>query len=280
MQLAPRRPSRRDRKNTEVRKAIVVLIALSIIVAAIAYVYASARGNIRPIDEATFCPTDAKGPNSITAILIDRTDTFNPIQQAAIQDRLNEIKDNTSRYDLIEVYTIEPTQQALLHPVFAMCNPGKGEDVNQWTGNPHLVEERWQTLFADPLQHLFDSILGGGTAQISPIMESIQSIVVTSLGSQDLIAKKIPRRLIIISDLLQYVKGYSQYRPLTSFSQFKTTPYYQSVRSDLSGISVEVWYVRRRATLALQGEKHVDFWRDYIADQGGSFDKVWYVPGI
>jgi hypothetical protein len=279
MQPTQRRPSRRDKKQNQVRKAIGVLVALCLFTAVVGYFYLSARAEIRPIDETTFCPTDTKGPNSVTTILIDRTDTFNPTQEAAIRDRLNDVKDHTSRYDLLEIYTVESTQDKLLKPEFSMCNPGRGEDTNKWTGNPHLIEQRWEAFFADPLQHLFDSILQGATAQISPIMESIQSIVVTRLGTQEIVSKKIPRRLIIISDLLQYVKDYSQYQPLSSFKQFKTLPYYQNVRSDLSGISIEIWYVRRQSTLALQKDKHIEFWKNYLSDQGGSVDKVWLVPG-
>jgi hypothetical protein len=141
------------------------------------------------------------------------------------------------------------------------------------------MEDRWQALFAEPLQHLLDSILDGGDAQVSPIMESIQSIAVTELGSEAVISRNIPRRLIVISDLIQYGPDYSQYRPFADFRNFKTQPYYQGVRADLSGISVEFWYVRRQKTLALQTKKHQDFWRNYITDQGGSIDKIWFVPG-
>jgi hypothetical protein len=275
-----RRPSRQDRKATQVRRAVVVLIFLGIVAVAAGYAYFYVLGNIRPIDSTTFCPTDAKGPSSVTAILLDRTDPFTLTQQTAIQDRLNAVKDNSSRYDMLEVYTVEPTTTELLKPAFSMCNPGRGDTINPWTGNPRLIEEHWQALFGGPLQHLFDNIVNGETAQTSPIMEDIQSIVVTRLGSQELVAKKIPRRLIIISDLLQYVKGYSQYhQPLESFDEFKKSAYYQNVRTDLSGISIEVWYIRRKKTLQLQGDAHIDFWRDYFADQDGAIDKFWYVPG-
>ena len=274
-----RRPNRRDKQQSAGRKAIGVLVGLFVVVAVIGYFYISIYANARPIDEKTLCPTDAKGPNSVTVVLIDRTDPFNITQQTALRDRLNDIREHTSKFDLLEVYSVEPIETKLLTPIFSMCNPGRGEGINQWIGNPHLVEERWQTLFGTPLQHLFDNILEGETAQISPIMEDIQSVVVSRLGAHDLVNNKIPRRLIIISDLLQYVKGYSQYHALGSFDQFKASPYYQNVRSDLSGVSVEFWYVRRKKTLALQSDKHIDFWRDYILDQGGSLDKVWYVPG-
>ena len=279
MQSSQRRPNRQDKRQSATRKAIGVLLVLCIIGGIVGYLYISVLADIRPLDPATFCPTDAKGPNSVTAILLDRTDSFNPTQQAAIRDRLNDVKDHTSQYALLQVYTVEPTQEKLLKPIFSMCNPGRGEGINKWTQNPHLMEERWQALFADPLQHSFDSILDGGDAQISPIMESIQSIVVTKLGSEEIVSQKIPRRLIIISDLIQYVPGYSQYRPLLDFKRFKTLPYYQNVRADLSGISVEFWYVRRQKTLAMQTQKHQDFWQNYISDQGGSVDKLWFVPG-
>ena len=280
MQFAQRRrPNRQDKRQAATRKAIGVLMALCVVGGVIGYFYISVSADTRPLDPITFCPTDAKGPNSVTAILLDRTDTFNPTQQAAIRDRLDDVKDHTSQYDLLQVYTVEPTQEKLLKPIFSMCNPGRGEGMNRWTHNPHLMEERWQTLFAKPLQHLLDSILDGGDAQVSPIMESIQSIVVTKLGSEEVISQKIPRRLIIISDLIQYVPDYSQYRLLLDFQHFNTLPYYQNVRADLSGISVEFWYVRRQKTLSIQTKKHQDFWQNYISDQGGSVDKMWSVPG-
>jgi len=275
-----RRPNRRDKQASQVRKAIAVLAFVCVVVAGIGYAYFAASKNIRPTDSLTFCPTDDKGPNSVTAILIDRTDPFNLTQQTAIRDRLNDVKDHMSRYDMVEIYSVEPTQTKLLKPEFSMCSPGRGEDASDWTSNRHLIEERWKNMFDAPLQNLFNSILSTETAQISPIMESIQSIAVTRLGSRKLASEKIPRRLIIVSDLIQYVKDYSQYyRNPRSFDQFRDTPYYQSVRADLSDINVEIWYVRRQKTLVFQGEKHVDFWRDYLSDQGASVDKVWYVPG-
>jgi len=274
-----RRPNRHDKKASQVRKAIFVLGGLCIAAVGIGYAYITMQANIRPTNPNTFCPTDAKGPNSITAILIDRTDSFNPTQQAAIRDRLNDVLDHTSKYDLIEIYSVEPTKTSLLKPEFSMCNPGRGEEVNQWTGNQHLVEQRFKTSFDAPLQHLFDLALSAKEADISPIMESIQSIAVTELGAQKTRSKFIPRRLIVVSDLIQYVNGYSQYKPIAPFAQFRKTPYYQNVRTDLSDIPIDIWYIRRERTLHLQGEKHIDFWRDYIADQGGAVDKVWYVPG-
>jgi hypothetical protein len=273
------RPSRHDKKKSQVRKAIVVLTGLVIVAGIIGYFYITMQASIRPTDPNTFCPTDAKGPNSVTAILIDRTDSFNPTQQAAIRDRLNDVLDHTTKYDLIEIYSVEPTKSSLLKPEFFMCNPGRGDDVSNWTGNQHLVEQRWKTSFDAPMQNLFTEALSAKEADVSPIMESIQSIAVTDVGAQKFKSKSVPRRLIVVSDLIQYVEGYSQYKPITPFNQFRKTPYYQNVRTDLSDISIELWYIRRERTLHLQGEKHVDFWRDYIADQGGSVDKVWYVPG-
>jgi len=276
---ANRRPSRQDKKAKQVRKAIVVLSLLFVVAAALGAANFYMRRDVRPTDPNTFCPTDGKGPNSVTAILIDRTDSFNPTQMAAIRDRINDVIDHTSKYDRIEIYTVEPTKTELLKPEFSMCNPGRGDDINDWTGNKHLVEERWKTSFDTPLQNLLNVMIGEEEAAISPIMESIQSIAVTDLGAKTTAAKTGSRHLIIISDLIQYVKDYTQYKPVGSFASFRKTPYYQRVQTDLSGIDIDVWYVRRAKTLHLQGEKHLDFWRDYFADQNGTVDKVWYVPG-
>src|SRR6202021_556214 len=110
-----RRPNRKDKQAKEVGKAIAVLVILGLFAAGIGYAYLTMREKVRPTDHATFCPTDEKGPNSVTAILIDRTDSFNPTQQAALRDRLNDVKDRMSRYDLVEIYSVEPTQTKLLH---------------------------------------------------------------------------------------------------------------------------------------------------------------------
>ena len=83
-----RRPNRHDKKTSQVRKAIFVLAGLFIAAVVVGYFYITMQAGIRPTDPNNFCPTDAKGPNSVTAILIDRTDSFNPTQQAAIHDRL------------------------------------------------------------------------------------------------------------------------------------------------------------------------------------------------
>ena len=144
MQSTQRRPNRQDKRQAATRKAIGVLLALCVIAGIVGYLYISASANIRPLDPVTFCPTDAKGPSSVTAILLDRTDTFNPTQQAAIRDRLNDVEDHASQYELIQVYTVEPTQEKLLKPIFSVCNPGRGEGMNKWTQNPQLMKERWQ----------------------------------------------------------------------------------------------------------------------------------------
>ena len=156
-----------------------------------------------------------------------------------------------------------------------MCSPGRGENVSDWTGNKHLVEERWKTSFDAPLQNLFNEALSAKEADVSPIMESIQSIAVTDVGAQKFKSKSIPRRLIVVSDLIQYVNVYSQYKPITPFAQFRKTPYYQNVRTDLSDIPIEFWYIRRERTLRCRANLCISISGAIISPIGAaSVDKV------
>jgi hypothetical protein len=276
-----RRISKREERLKSKNFWGVVIIAIVVGVLGLCTTfYISAKQSVRPLDKETLCPTDDAGPNSINVVLIDRTDKFSPTQQAAIRDKLEELRAGTEKYDLIQIYSVGSTQVELLQPEFSMCNPGRGKEISEWTGNPHLVESKWKRLFGEPLQRIFDTALDSSEAQTSPIMESIQSISVTAFNSHKNGKSNHPKRLIVISDLMQHVADYSQYNGKLSFLDFKTKPYYQKIRSDLSRVSVSIWYIHRQNTVNLQTKEHFEFWQTYFADQGASVDSFWPVPGM
>ena len=94
------------------------------------------------------------------------------------------------------------------------------EDVSVLTSNPRLIKEKWDQRFSQPLEALFTKMLATPSADESPIFESIQSIAVTAFGS--LPDSTTTRKLIVVSDMLQNVPEYSQYKTAWEFRGFAT----------------------------------------------------------
>lgn len=94
----------------------------------------------------------------------------------------------------------------------------------------------------------------------SPIMELIQATVVQDLKHA---APAAPRRLIVVSDMMQHSKEYSQYRG-TDGEVFFHGPLFDKVATDLTGIDVRVLYIRRVSGASRQPAGHEQFWANYF----------------
>ena len=264
------RSVRKKRKRAEDRIgiALIVLVVLAIVGGGAGYFYL--QQSRVALDDTTLCPKG--GAQTLTVVLVDRTDPLTTIRQAALRRRLEEIKDSVAQYGALQIYSVEPIGETLLRPVADLCNPGRGADIDPYFGNPRLVEKRWQEGFAMPIERLLDDLMQVDEADSSPIMESIQSIAVSILRGNA--TTKIPKRLIIASDMLQHTVEFSQYKGGLDFQEFRKSDYYHRFRADLRGVEVEIIYVRRDTRRAVQGKAHILFWRDYIRDQGGAVTRV------
>src|SRR5690606_34075213 len=109
----------------------------------------------------------------------------------------------------------------------------------------------------------------------SPILESIQSVALTSFAR----APDRPRRLVVISDMLQHTEDLSHYRGEHNFLAFRASPRWRRLRPDLAGVEVEIFYVWRDTGLDVQGASHVQFWRDVITEAGGRLVRVEALEG-
>jgi hypothetical protein len=79
--------------------------------------------------------------------------------------------------------------------------------------------------------------------------------------------------------MLQHTPEHSHYNAMTSFQAFRLSPHYRRVRTDLRGIEVEIMYVRRETKPSVQGQKHIEFWQQYITDMGGILTHVVSLEG-
>ncbi len=277
-----RRPSRRRQSGRHARTrqgnflgSLLMVGALCLIVAGgVAYFWFS--NSQVEFDEA-FCPKD--GPTSITAVLIDRTDLVNEVQQADLRSRLEALRDTIPRKGRLAVYTLGEEAGVARVPAFALCNPGSGDDLSPWIANPELAHRRWESIFETPLKEILDGAIAGGNAKSSPIFEALQAVALAEFAAA---RPESSKRLVIISDLLHHTADYTLYvsdPAARDFINLSTLPYYAGVRTDLKGAAVTILYLRRGSGLARWPQRLIGFWRDYLLDQSAGDLNIIAVQG-
>ncbi len=264
---------KRNKPNNLLGYVILALTFFVIVIFGALWFYA--KGQYVEIDKDSLCPKSC--PAEVTVVLIDQTDPFTTVQRESLRQHLKDITQEIPRHGLLELYTIAPIREDLLKPKFRMCNPGRGSEINPIIGNPALVERRWREDFFVHLEKSLEDIWRPDQATNSPIMESIQSVAVSAF--KDPSVSQIPKRLIIISDMIQHTSELSQYGGLIDFDTFRSSAYYIRVRPSLNDVKVEIYYLRRTTRRQIQGRKHIEFWQSFIADAGGTLIRVISVEG-
>lgn len=223
-----------------------------------------------PTGAATLCPTD-RPLSAVTVILLDVSDRFSEPQRLQIQNHLARLRDSVPRFGLVEVYTVDRLGRRVTEPVFHLCNPGTGDDLSRIYQNPELARKRWNG-FADTLAADIDQQVSLPATGTSPIFEAIQATAVRTFGGPEY--DGLPKRLVIVSDLLQNVPGgLSMYDGVPSFRAFRKTDYFSQVRADLSGVSVAIYYLARSG-VGIQGRRHLGFWDAYFRFQGARVESA------
>jgi hypothetical protein len=230
----------------------------------------------RPVNTATGCPKN-KDYSAVFAVLLDTTDALSPVQQEIVQKKLDDFAEKVPRYGKLELFSVQPSSDHLIQPLLQVCNPGRGSDTNEWTGNPRLWEKRWHDNFMNPFHNSLKVALSGSIrAKQSPIMEEIQQVSVQAFFEKP---QKMLKRLAIVSDMLQNSALLSQYRQPESFEDFEHTPGFVKVRPELSGVDVTILYIRRSSEFKRQGRRHVGFWQSFFTAAGAKVDEVMSVGG-
>ncbi len=173
------------------------------------------------------------------------------------------------RFDL---YVGEGDGVNVLAPSVSLCSPGRGEDANGLYQNPGLIQRAFEERFVAPLQKEAARLLEPAARSTSPVLESLRAVAVSSFGG--LAGSRPELRLTIVSDLVQHSALNSHFRGETDFSDLERRPQWQSLRANLSGVSVTVMYLlrpnaRRPNGAAVQNRGHQLFWERAIRANGG-----------
>lgn len=228
------------------------------------------------INDKTLCPNN--GAVAATTVIIDGTEPLNAIQKNALMIELKKIQHDTIQYEIVQIYNITDLQDVLLKPVFNMCNPGSGKNMNSLYENPELAKKRWQRQFISPLEQSLGQAYMSKGYNHSPIMESIQSISGVSFGE---LSETCPKHLIIVSDMLQNSAGLSFYRNgIPSHTTLENSAFFAKIRTQyLKGVKVSLFLFRHPNISKRQRITHIEFWQNYFAKQGASIIHVKVIDG-
>lgn len=206
---------------------------------------------------------------SYAAILIDTTDPLTVQEQQSILNKFGDFVANAGANTQMEIFVVDATSTNLLRPLVM----GKSlVDVKRLpkglaVANPQMQKTIWTNTFFKPLEgHLRQAMVATNSTN-SPIMESIQSVALTLFDPDPDRSK--PRKLAIVSDLMQNMPGLSFYQSVPTLSQLQQSKVFKSHQIDLRGVQVELWPLRTKVDVSLL-DPLCRLWTEIVNEQGGT----------
>lgn len=215
------------------------------------------------LDQATLCPVT--GPASITVVLVDASDPLPDVARTQVATALTDLADDLPTHGLLELRLLDPSDPQG-RVVFSRCNPGTGDGLSEWTANPEAAKRRWIAEFRDPIRAVLAEGLPQIGGDVSPIMASIQRIAVDRFDGEAMRTR--PKRLVIVSDMVENTADYSQYRGDLGFARYASSVAAKTMATDLRGAEVTVYYVQRLSP-GLDSAEHIRFWTDWVTANDG-----------
>jgi len=257
-----RKKRRNDGEGVKTVLGVILMTVAVVVLGAGGYLYYSASTEPE-IDETTLCPLD--GPVGHLAILLDTTDPLTLTHLQAARQIVSEKIDRAAVGTRIGFSTVNPDSEIRRSAFFSICKPPSGEEASMLTQNPRIIEENFRRKFVEPVEMELDRLLDIPQSPSSPIMESIQEFASSIPGY---ITAKVPRELVIVSDLMQHSAAFSFYRNGT-WASFKAANGPERFGLAFDGASVTILRIPRNVQ---KTEVVDDFWVRYFDAQG--FDRV------
>lgn len=236
------------------------------------------------------CPVDRESP-SLTVVVIDGTDTWNPTQRLVVEQEFRRIQQQVQRFGRIDLYAVRQDLDVLAEQVLSLCNPGQPSDFEEFplvgefgarvVANPAQLVERWNEDYSSALQNVMAVETSSSERPVSPIMETIRasSLQVFASSSED-----VEKSVVLFSDLLQNSANYSVYRDpdwsaedgqrLSDLSTLGTAA--------LKGVSVQTFLLDRDVVGASPGHRRtalIELWDAFFAGQQAILMRVRRIEG-
>ncbi len=258
---ASRRRRTRRRTGGTIRSLIGYLFIGLLVVLGLGVLIAVSWLKPPEYNETTLCPKT--GPGAGLVILLDLTDRIGSTQHTRLRSILEKEVAEARRNTLIAVGAVNP-DPGKWGVDFALCKPQEGSAANKLYENPRLVAEKYEKDFRQPFAVNLEKMLKAELADRSPIMESLQAVLAATPGFLD---AEYPRRVIIVSDLLQHSAVFSFYRRDT-WRKFQRSRDFARLARTLRGVDVQILRLPRPKAKIDPAEVG-DFWANYF-DQAGA----------
>ena len=253
----------RRRKRRQGRQvgwwALIVVTLVGLVVAVVLL------REFRPpvIDEITLCPKET-GPVAGIGVMLDLTDPLSSIQHARLRGILKAAIAKAEVGTLIALGAVR-TDPVRWGAEFKLCKPLEGKEADITYQNPRLVQDRYENEFRRPFDSVLEEMLATNAANRSPIMESLQALLASTPNFLD---AEYPRRILIVSDLLQHSASFSFYRGETWQTFIRSSDSRRQARN-MNGIDVKIYRVPRSST-RLKNADVENFWVNYFDRAGVS----------
>lgn len=213
------------------------------------------------------CPE--AGPTGYVALLVDATDPISEGLAASVRTELDRIIRQSPAGTLIALAMVRPpgSEEAA---VLERCHPGDPDQANPLYQNPKQIAEKFEDEFIGPLHREIDALLSMGTADTSPIAESMQKLAHEVLARDP---RPVPRRIVLASDLVQHSETFSFFRGNT-WESFRASPGYDRLGRSLKGVDVQFLriprQIMRRNGSTIEQDDVWEFWVGYSDVQGAA----------
>lgn len=148
------------------------------------------------------------------------------------------------------------------------CNPGTRNGAFTERPSSAPMDQYWRARFALPLAESLDRAKAlPESSKASPILEGITALS----GRADFDGRISGRRLTVVTDGLQLTPGvYSHFRGGDLWKSYRASTLPAATQADLTGIRVEIIYLRRPEFAQRQTDQHRAFLARWLESHGAS----------
>lgn len=214
------------------------------------------------------------GPSALLGIIVDATDTLSEAQRLDATNRLRGVMETLPAGTAVQMWRVAPTEDDVPMPIEApVCTP----DANPTGVTTNLTTARRRIAqFDETVARWLDQSLAAGGERQSPIFETIQAVSLRFLNTPA--HRQVPdRRLLLVSDLVQNTRAWSQTGRVEPFERFAESPLRVRLGADLAGVNVTVLLLHR--PVPARAAEHVQFWQQFFAASGATLEYVHRIVG-
>ena len=217
------------------------------------------------VPDSDNCPVDGSYAAQV-AILVDPSDSLTSVQELVARRILETIRAEVPATAEIRIFTLGQAGRGDTASVLRRCVPVHPDSASAFTDALREVRRRYDD-FERTLSDTLSTLLDARGDDVSPLLQGIQVAAVSTFQPR---RSTIPRKLMIVSDMLQHSAVISFYPPgLPDFGVLMRNPDYGTLRVDLSGVEVLAFFLARAGDAGrIQASGVREFWEEYFVDQG------------